>query len=209
MDHLDGPLEGVIELGEGTFALPAGCLVHRTLTLRGAGAGATRLVGGLTIEGAEVRLEGVSLESVWVAVTLRDGALSMRDCSIERGEVGLLIENGRADLDGCELRGLAGTGLVWAGGGGTARRCLIERNGRDGVYVGSGAVPVLESCLLLDNGGAGIHYADHAGGEAYGNWCEGNGRGDIVMAATARPALKHNQGEVMRLPAIAVLYTAS
>lgn len=163
------PAGAVLVLGPGRHELPSGLGIRRPLVL--VGSGDATLVAPL-----------IALEA--------DGAVTLRDLAIE-GAV-RVAGHTVASLQDCRVALAEAAGLTFADDAtGEVRACLIERCTGPGVQVADRAAPLLEGCILLDNGDAGLAWEGEAGGEAHGNLCEGNASG-IRVAGRAAPRLVHN-----------------
>jgi parallel beta-helix repeat protein len=167
------PVDAVLCLAAGDYALPSLLTVSRSLTLRGDARGGTRVVGAIALERASVTLGDLTLigdPSVPV-VQAATGRLVLQDCRLVGGACGILLTGGAQ---------------------GTVTRCVIERQAGEGIHIEAGASVLLDNCLLLDNGAAGLAITGRAVCEAYGNLCEGNAGAGILVSGHARPTLIEN-----------------
>lgn len=191
----EAPDGASLTLAPGTFALPPAWTATRPICLVGQGSAATRLVGHVTVA-ADVTLTDLAIAGHGHAPVIhaRSGHLTVARCRLTDGLMGLLLTgDATAAVDDAEIVGHRGDGVRL---GDRARaafsRCLIERNGGDGVGAWGEATLAIENSLVLDNRGCGVAYREASGGEAYGNLTQGHRGADLVVSGVAGPRLAEN-----------------
>lgn len=191
-DAVDG---AILTLAAGVFALPPGWAATRPITLVGQGSDVTRLVGHLAAD-ADLTLIDLAIAGPGHAPVIhaRSGHLSVTRCRLTEGLLGLrLTGEATAALDDTEIVGHRSDGAHL---GDRARaafsRCLIERNGGDGLGAWGEAELFIENSLVLDNRGCGVAFREASGGEAYGNLIQGHRGADLVVSGIAKPRLAEN-----------------
>ncbi len=142
--------------------------------------------------------------------------ISLRDCEIKNGNIGLLIDEGSsADLRNCTISGNAalqvvvcddatvalrdcrihdgknvGVGL-WKGGGGTFEDCEIYGNGQDGepgILIGDAGPASFRGCRIFKNS-SGVRFE---GGTADFDHCDvyDNGRNGVFVKSGGKPRMR-------------------
>lgn len=186
----NAPDGAVIELDAGDYRLERGLYVHRSLTLKGAGADATRLV--------------CTGEAYVLCYRGRGSFAASGIGFVHEGEAwgdGLVVEGGTARLEGCAFTGAVhraedqrgGDGLVLGDAtGGTVRDCESYGNQANGIRLWGQSAPVLDGNRAFDNGWNGIVYFGATGGTARDNRCERNGCNGIGVNGAAQVVVEGN-----------------
>lgn len=142
-------------------------------------------ISGITFQhtGSEV-IENVS----WPVVLLKASSVTLEDCTVQSGvSDGLLITGvSKPQVLRCTVKGNAKNGIVFeAGVTGTLAGTECRRNGESGVEArNTGTFLVLKSCVLAENGFAGLSVKDGASASVLEKTlCQGN-KDDAGIAAS-------------------------
>jgi parallel beta-helix repeat protein len=166
-----------IFLGEGTFRLEETLEISKPLSLVGAGADKTTVVGEGSV--AVVRYQGDDLFTIRDVTFRHEGDFAAGVIVIESGEVHFSqcrLSNGSSSEDD-----EVGVGLIFLNdSAGVVKDCEIDENAEYGIVILNQAKPELSQNKIHDNGRGGIYYQiDENGGTAKRNDLDGNGLADF------------------------------
>lgn len=180
------PANGTITLGPGLYLLTAPLQVSQGLTLIGAGAEATRVVGAVGLAGPLVHAHLSS-----------DATLALKDLAIVHAPEGapdrqtdvLRVTAGRLSLTRCRVEGTSGIGGAGVSVRGDAQleadACEVLGTGNNGIAVGGAARATLLDCALSGHGGFGLAVGATALVEATRLIARTNERGGVAVEAQA------------------------
>jgi parallel beta-helix repeat protein len=205
---------GTLRLGASTFDLDAPLIVQTALTLEGADASRTVLVGSGA--GGVIRVQGGSLTLSNVSVTYRGsaaadvisvqaGTLTLRDAVVSggvassSGDAGRLgsgvrvTDSGTATIERTTVHSNGRHG-IFVDGRGTIRIDAItaSRNAQAGIAVGGSSAPTITNSTLSNNGNSGILFAERAAGIARNNLSQNNSLDGIALGGQASPRIEDN-----------------
>lgn len=160
-DQQQGP--GARIVGDGgwspTIEQVGGELTVRQLAVIARDADALKATGGtLNLEGS------VFTSTTGNALRIADGStVTGRDLTLERSQVGLLVEDAEGEISDSVIRSIGDDGaVIRLGATPVLRNCKLEDVGGRGIYIYESAKPVVEGCEVTGVRGEGISVAQGA-----------------------------------------------
>jgi F-box protein 11 len=126
------------------------------------------IIGDGPVKDIEIRANGEEHVLYFHASIGRVANLTLR--TVSKGLYGVLISQGRLDLEGCDISSATGS-------------C---------VYIKDGADPRLRRNVIHDGGEAGVRVYDNGLGTLEDNEITGNGRSGVVIRIGGDPVLRRN-----------------
>jgi tetratricopeptide (TPR) repeat protein len=170
-----------IVLGEGTWSGPL--VIGKAISLEGAGPDKTFI----EVDAKESAAATFGPGSKGARIT----GITFRQTSFDNGTSrfpALLVRGGELNASDCHFEDASGHGVaVIDGGAFTAKRCVFQNNGWDGVSAqGSGSRLVLEECEATSNFGHGYDAWDGAAVSIHTSHASQNSRNGILVDTTAK-----------------------
>jgi hypothetical protein len=163
--------------------------VRRTITLAGAGGGATVLVG-----------DGTS-----ATVTIAAPGVVVRDLTVAGGAPGIAADGNGTRLISADVSQNTGPGVELAAANNEVWNSRVEHNGAGGIAVGGAAGVRCSDTLLRDNQGAGLSAQSAAGVEIAATRAVENGGAGFSIVAGSGATLGENQSVLNIGPGIELI----
>lgn len=186
------PAGGTVELGAGTFDLPATLVALDAVTLKGAGRGRTILRStasdAAVLDLAVGRVELRDLDLAIAATGGSSGVVAGSEASLVLTRVG--VRGARAGTAGGAGVLMSATGTGGSGRGATLEVTDSEFSGNAwaGIGVTGGHLVSIVGGTFRDNGACGVCFLDASGGSVSASTLAGNPVG-VGVTGTARPTL--------------------
>jgi len=193
----EAPDGAIVTIAAGTYAETLE-LINRRLTLRAVADAEVTIdatgadVPAVKARGGKLTLHGVTIKAGdGAAVHADDAELTIKDCAVNAGPgPGVLVRGpGPCSIVDVTIAG-AEHGLVIEGGSGTVDNVTIDNVSGDGVIIGRGADPRLQSCTVSGCGQRGIYIYQHSRPLLEGCRVSHTGQAGIVIAHRSAPTVR-------------------